>query len=112
MPLTHKLSSPSLPPSFTAPPLFLNSSVSLTAILSLPVLLPCYTLPDPSLTFMWLFEGQLLDISSPSSGLEVLTDGTLYISSVTVGHEGMFTCIASNSLGIAQGFVTLDVLGG
>ena len=82
-----------------------------TAIVGLPSTLPCHTLPDSTLMFTWVFEDQSLDISSPSSGLELLENGSLVIADVTVDDEGVFTCIATNSLGTAQGFVTMEVLG-
>ena len=94
----------------TAPPLFVNSSVLLTVFVDLPATLPCHVLPDPLLSFIWLFEGETLDVST-GSGLELLANGSLVIASVSTNQEGTFTCVASNSLGSALGFVMVTVLG-
>ena len=90
----------------------MDSSLSLTAIQGQEVTLPCDTLPDPTLTFTWSFND--IPISLPSddeNGPTLLSNGSLYYSSVVDDIEGEYTCEASNSLGSAEGTVQLIVLG-
>ena len=95
-----------------APPLFVDSFVSLITIEGQEVTLPCHTLPDHTLTFTWSFNG--ISISLPSDdeeGPTLLSNGSLVYASVVEEMEGNYTCGASNSLGTADGTVQLTVLG-
>ena len=97
---------------FTAPPLFVESFVSVTTIEGHEVILPCHTLPDPTLTFTWSFND--IPISLPSndeSGPTLLSNGSLLYSSVEDEMEGSYTCQATNNLGSAEGTIQLTVFG-
>ena len=73
------------------------------------VTLPCSVVPDNDLTFTWLFQGEVLNL--PSEGMQLLSDGSLSIASVSAQQEGIYTCVVINTLGSAQGEVALDILG-
>ena len=92
---------------FVVPPSFQNRTVNITAVPSLPLILPCLTFPDPTLSFTWLFNG----VPLPPASQLVQEDGGLRIPNVLGNNEGVYTCIASNNLGSANGTVYLNVLG-
>ena len=84
----------------------------MTAIEGQEVILPCDTLPDPTLTFTWYLDDvQILLPSNEEDGPVLLSNGSLYFSSVADSHEGSYTCEARNNLGTADGTVNLTVLG-
>lgn len=90
----------------------MDPTISLTTIEGQQIILPCDTLPDPTLTFTWSFNG--IPISLPSndeSGPTLLSNGSLSYSSAAKALEGSYTCVVSNSLGSAQGTVQLTVFG-
>lgn len=96
----------------SAPPLFLEPTISLTTIEGVETTLPCATFPDPTLIFTWLFND--IPISLPSDdegGPTLLSNGSLVYPSAVKALEGSYICTASNSLGSAQGSVELTVLG-
>ena len=96
----------------SAPPLFVDSSISLTTIEGQEVILPCATIPDPTLSFTWSFNDDLISLpTDEEDGPVLLTNGSLYFSSVADSREGEYTCEASNNLGTAEGTVLLTVLG-
>ena len=95
-----------------APPLFVDSSVSLTTVEGHNVTLPCATFPDPSLSFTWFFDDVQISLPSDEEGAPVLlTNGSLHLSSVRDSREGAYTCEAKNNLGTAEGTVHLTVFG-
>ena len=95
-----------------APPLFVDSSVSLTTVEGHDVTLPCATFPDPSLSFTWFFDDIQISLPSDEEGGPVLlTNGSLHLSSVRDSLEGEYTCEARNNLGTAEGTVHLTVFG-
>ena len=69
------------------------------------MVLPCHATPDPSLSFSWLLAGV------PLPQQQVLSNGGLSIGSVAESNEGTYTCVATNTLGSAQGTVQLTVNG-
>ena len=77
----------------------------------MPAVLPCSTFPDPTLSFTWLFNGSPLSLPTSGGALEILEDGGLRIANVLASHEGVYTCTASNNVGVANGTVYLNVLG-
>ena len=89
----------------------MSSSLNSTAIVSNPVSLPCSTLPDPGLTFSWYFGSVLLSPETSGGNLVISDTGTLTISSVARSNEGVYTCMAVNNLGAANGTVYLEVYG-
>ena len=98
-------------PSLPAAPILLNASLSLTAVAGSPFTLPCSVrLPDPSLSFQWLFNSQPLNPMA-TEGLELLSNGSLAITSADTSMEGTFVCVASNSLGTVRSTVVVNVAG-
>ena len=109
-PLSPSLSlSLPLPPSLSAIPVHLISSVSLTSIIHSPVTLPCHVEPDQSILYTWTKDNQPLSLPSP--GYQLLVNGSLYIQSTAVNQQGGYVCTAANSAGSSQGTVTLTVQG-
>ena len=99
-------SPPAVPPTFTSPIL------NVTAVLSTSATLPCRTILDSTLTFSWLFDNKLLSPAMTGEGPLVLTaNGSLILASVARASEGIYTCVATNSLGVANGTVYLVVYG-
>ena len=89
----------------------MDPTVSLTATEGFPLILPCHTLPDPTLTFAWFFNGiPILLPSNDENGPTLLSNGSLFYSSAMEALEGSYVCLASNNLGSAQGTVDLIVL--
>ncbi len=62
--------------------------------------------------FTWLFNSVPL-LPDASEGALVIQpeDGGLRIANVLSSNEGVYTCMASNSLGAVNGTVYLNVLG-
>ena len=73
------------------------------------MVLPCYAIPDPSFSFSWSLAGQQLSL--PQLGLQLLSNGSLQLTSAAQSSEGVYTCTANNTLGSAQGTVQLIVNG-
>ena len=89
-----------------APPIFWNSVLSLTALTQSPFTLPCDVLPDPTISFVWQFNGTNVVLGEMFT---LLSSGSLMISTVGDSNEGTFTCIVTNTFGRALGTVVLDV---
>ncbi|KAL9965962.1 hypothetical protein ACROYT_G029836 [Oculina patagonica] len=72
--------------------------VQMTAMIGLPVRLPCVAESDLKPTVMWMKDGK------PSLPVDssILLDNTLVISSVTKSHEGSYTCKATNAVSSVQ----------
>lgn len=96
------------------PPSFQVLTVNVTAIPMQPTTLPCSTFPDPTLSYVWSFNGTPLSPAAPGGAGSLVLDieaGGLTITSVRNSNEGTYTCTASNNLGSANGTVFLNVLG-
>ena len=91
------------------PPSFRNPTLNRTALPSQPFTIPCDTLPDPTLSFTWYFNGAALMLGG-SSGLTLEDNGGLTFASVQNSNEGTYTCSATNSLATTNGTVHLNVL--
>lgn len=90
----------------------MDPTISLTTIEDFETTLPCATLPDPTLTFTWSFDGILISLpSNEEDGPTLLSNGSLFYPSAVKALEGSYICTARNSLGSAQGSVQLTVLG-
>ena len=87
----------------------MNVNVTLSAVINTTVALPCDIILDLTVTFTWQFDGVNLDPSTSEGMYEILPNGSLVISDVTESHEGTYTCVATNSLGVASGNVLLTV---
>lgn len=87
----------------------MNANVTLSAVINTTVALPCDIILDLTITFTWQFDGVNLDPSTSEGMYEILPNGSLVISDVRESHEGTYTCVATNSLGVASGNVLLTV---
>ena len=87
----------------------MNTDIALTTTVGSQILLPCDIIIDPTITFTWQFNDVTINPSSSAGVFSILSNGSLLISSVANSHEGVFTCVATNSLGVAEGNVTLTV---
>ena len=59
------------------------------------------------MTFSWQFGGVLIN---PRGGpYTILPDGSLVVANVGEVHEGTYTCVVTNPLGVASGTVILTV---
>ncbi len=75
--------------------------VQLTAVIGLPVRLPCVAESELKTTITWMKDGK------PSLPVDssMLQDNTLVISSVTKSHEGSYTCKSTNGVTSIQASV-------
>ena len=90
----------------------MEPNVSLTTVEGHTATLPCHTLPDPTLTFTWFFNGnQIVLPSNEENGPSLLSNGSLFYPVVSQSLEGGYMCVARNGLGTAQGTVQLTVFG-
>ena len=85
----------------------MNTNISITTVVQSEVTLPCDIIPDPTVTFAWQFSGVLIN---PRGGTyTILPDGSLMVANVGEVHEGTYTCVVTNPLGVASGTVILTV---
>jgi hypothetical protein len=88
----------------------MNANISITTIVQSEVTLPCDIILDPTVTFTWQFGGVLVTPSTSGGGTyTILPDGSLVVANVQEVHEGTYTCVATNPLGVASGTVSLIV---
>jgi len=78
--------------------------VSETAVIN------CHVTGTPTPTVQWLVNGQLLDRTDQRYYIS-RDGGTLRITDAQVSDTGRYTCIARNSVGVAERDFHLDVLG-
>ena len=70
-----------------------------------PAWLPCTASGIPAPTVQWFKDGR--EISG--IGYQVLSNGTLRITSVGVNDSGVYECVVSNKAGTTETNVTVDV---
>ena len=87
----------------------MNTNIAITSITGSQATLPCDIILDPTITFTWQFDGANINPSTSAGTFTILSNGSLVISAVANSHEGTFTCVATNTLGTAEGNVTLTV---
>ena len=93
----------------TALPEFVNANISITTTVQSEVILPCDIIPDPTVTFTWQFGGMLITPSVGGGTYTILPNGSLVVANVGEVHEGTYTCVVTNPLGVASGTVVLTV---
>ncbi len=94
----------------SAAPTFLNPSISITMVAPSPAVLLCDVFPDPSITFSWSLSGQLLQFTD-SGRYQLSQNGSLIIADTGSEDSGVYTCVAVNDMGRAEGTVSLTVQG-
>ncbi|RUS89662.1 hypothetical protein EGW08_002583 [Elysia chlorotica] len=70
------------------------------------ILLDCYSVGIPVPTQRWLFQDRKLQLKS---GLRGLTNGSLFIESITEEDLGKYTCLATNQAGQRSVSATLNL---
>lgn len=91
----------SFPPSFTRHPL----PNRMLAALNGNITIPCQPEAAPAVTIQWLHNGQAMALTAgtvSTQGPQLLINGDLQITKVTVNDAGIYTCQADNNLGSAQ----------
>ena len=87
-----------------------NSSSNIEVKASETAVINCHVTGTPTPTVQWLVNGQLIDRTDQRYYIS-RDAGTLKITDVKVSDAGQYTCIAKNSVGIAERDFNLDVLG-
>ena len=90
----------------TAPPMItMSPSSDLELLVSQTVTYTCEVKGIPTPTVIWYHNGVQLN----ASGVISISGNTLNISSLTVGHTGMYQCFANNVVGNTQRSWALQV---
>ena len=69
----------------------------------------CHVDGVPPPDVVWLKEGVALEVEP---GVEVFQSQVVFICNATIAHQGMYTCVASNSEGNASEAFDLTIAGG
>ncbi|CAG5135524.1 unnamed protein product, partial [Candidula unifasciata] len=98
-------------PSFSKTPMM----KSLMATLGGQVTIICNPVAAPAPTFKWFKDGSNLNLEpglfKPEDHYKLLTNGNLIIQNITASDQGKYTCQAQNSVGQAEDFSHLKVVG-
>lgn len=99
-----------VPPSIDGP-----SFRGIDAFLNQSVVIHCKTRGSPTPTIEWLADGKNIDDksreTSSSSAYEISPDRTaLRIKAVHTGHEGRYTCVATNKVGKTEADTFVEVM--
>ena len=100
---THK--TPSLPPHTAPPRITMSPSNDFEKLVGERVSFTCVVEGIPTPTVTWYHNGVQLS----AGGVVSISGNTLNISSLTVGHTGMYQCFASNVVGSTQHSWALQV---
>ena len=98
------------PPSFTRHPL----PNRMLAALNGNITIPCRPEAAPAVTIQWLHNGLAMALTAGAvitQGPQLLANGDLQITKVTVNDGGIYTCQADNNLGSAQTTTELNTSG-
>ena len=100
----------------TAIPVFNVTPVPMWLVNGSYLRLDCEAIGSPPPTITWLFNSDpitliAVDCSSGSltSDLVVCSNGSVIVTSVDISHEGLYTCVADNEVGVNQVSVLVDV---
>ncbi|XP_048575611.1 protein sidekick-2-like isoform X2 [Nematostella vectensis] len=74
------------------------------------VVFDCQTRGNPTPTVTWWKGSSVIDISSPSTRFHQKSDGALQITGTQRVDNGVYTCLARNSLGVKNASAELKVL--
>ncbi|XP_067940287.1 hemicentin-1-like [Watersipora subatra] len=83
-----------------------------TVISGDPVTLQCQAAGTPMPTVQWRKNGNFLTSEDFASGLTIMADGSLRLSSARTGDEGLYSCVATNDAGKATKSIKLVVQDG
>ena len=98
------------PPSFTRHPL----PNRMLAALNGNITIPCRPEAAPAVTIQWLHNGLAMALTAGAvitQGPQLLDNGDLQITKVTINDGGIYTCQADNNLGSAQTTTELNTSG-
>ena len=93
----------------TAPPMIFQPRSPINVLSGSWTELPCNVSGNPKPTVSWFLHDSPIDVSDPK--YLILPSGNLRIFGVTPSDSGVYSCMASNPLGVARRPVKLSVQG-
>ncbi|KAM4771132.1 immunoglobulin superfamily member 10 [Rhinophrynus dorsalis] len=110
--ISRQSTEPFLKNSRRRPRIIGGKAASFTVLANSDAFLPCEAIGNPAPTILWtkVSSGTFISKTRRGSKMEVFTNGTLSIPSVSIQDHGQYLCVANNQYGSDRLLVTLSVI--